>query len=59
MFGSVNQRASMSRPRNGTQTETIAMAQIVPTRKRTAIRRAQISSSPVVFMTHQVAPRRP
>ena len=59
MFGQENQRASMSRPRNGTQRLTIAIATIVPTRKRTAMRRAQISSSPVVFITHQVAPRRP
>ena len=41
MFGQANQRASISRPRNGTHRLTIAIATIVPTRKRTAIRRAQ------------------
>ena len=59
MFGQENQRASISRPRNGTHRLTIAIATMTPMRKRTAIRRAQISSSPVVFITHQVAPRRP
>jgi hypothetical protein len=59
MFGWLNHRASISRPRKGTQRLTTTMATITPNRKRSAIFRDHSSSSPVVFMTHQVAPSSP
>jgi hypothetical protein len=59
MFGHENQRASMRTPRNGTHRLTTAIATMVLRRNRKAIRRAHISSSPVVFITHHVAPSNP
>jgi hypothetical protein len=59
MLGQENQRVSICLSRNGTHTDTMAMARMVARRNRTAMRRAQISSSPVVFITHQVAPSSP